>query len=921
MLKGFRAVRPDERRDTWTAFAMLFLFIGSHAVLETARDALFLSKVPATQLPWMYLAIAAVSLGTAQLQSHLSRRMRARMALSLWTFVAAVVTGGFWLGFSFLGSGGLYGLYVWSGVLTTLVLVHFWSLLGDIFSVTQAKRLFGVVGAGSVFGAIVGSGLAGTLARVTDPRHLLLVSATGFAMAALIARVFRDGGSAETPELEEEAPMAASEGLLGGARFVFSNAYARRIVQILLIAAAALTLTDFLFKSVIVEAVPPDALGATLGTIYFGLNLASLVVQLVVVNYVLRRFDLVTALAILPFLLLVGAIGVAAIPIVSALVAALLLKAPDGAFRYSLHRTSTELLFVPLSDAARRKVKAFIDVVGQRGGQAIASIAILTVTALSLPLWASAALLVVLLGGWLVSAFGMRKHYLELFRGRLRHSQLEYLAEFPELDVASLETLVAALDSDNVPEVIAALDVLEREKKSHLIPALILYHPDEDVLIRTMAIFAKAKRMNVLKAIDRLFEHPSPRVRSAAVTTRVIIAPDPKKLSLQLSLEDSAEVRATIVVNLIAMGEIVGVEADDRIEEFASRGSVETRIALAEAITRQSSTRYHSVLVKLSEAPEPEVRMAALRAMADANAEELLPTIVRFIGREKTRPVATKALLSFGDKGFEVVLRALDDVSLRFDLRWQMPGIVAQFEPDKAAEALLRRLGGESDGMVRYRIIRALETLRDQSPDIQLDIEALNEVVDDTIGRAYRYLDRRVILDRGAKERASRATRGHQLLSQLLRDKYTHALERLFRLLGLVHPSEDFRRIARGLSSERRELQASSIELLENVLTGNRRRAVVGLVDDAPDEEKLSSCEPYHHRLKRTYEELLEDLLDSSSGAVTDITAFHVGELGLTELQERLSGLPQTPDIQLAIERMSMIEATSGEEMEASVAH
>ena len=36
----------------------LFALIASHSILETARDALFLAKVPVTRLPWVFLAIA-----------------------------------------------------------------------------------------------------------------------------------------------------------------------------------------------------------------------------------------------------------------------------------------------------------------------------------------------------------------------------------------------------------------------------------------------------------------------------------------------------------------------------------------------------------------------------------------------------------------------------------------------------------------------------------------------------------------------------------------------------------------------------------------------------------------------------------------------------------------------------------------------
>ena len=51
-------VRPDERSDVLAAFLTLLAFMAGHALLETARDALFLASLPARRLPWVYLAAA-----------------------------------------------------------------------------------------------------------------------------------------------------------------------------------------------------------------------------------------------------------------------------------------------------------------------------------------------------------------------------------------------------------------------------------------------------------------------------------------------------------------------------------------------------------------------------------------------------------------------------------------------------------------------------------------------------------------------------------------------------------------------------------------------------------------------------------------------------------------------------------------------
>ena len=77
----------------------------------------------------------------------------------VWTLAAALVTFAFFQLFDAIGRAGSYALYVWSGVLTTLLLVHVWTLVSNIFTVTQDKRLYGFIGAGSVMGAIAEAAL------------------------------------------------------------------------------------------------------------------------------------------------------------------------------------------------------------------------------------------------------------------------------------------------------------------------------------------------------------------------------------------------------------------------------------------------------------------------------------------------------------------------------------------------------------------------------------------------------------------------------------------------------------------------------------------------------------------------------------------------------------------------------------------
>src|SRR5512139_2491993 len=85
-------IRGDELRGTAVAFAFNAMFVGSHAVLETARDALFLAKVPGSRLPIVYVAIAVLSFALARLQRAFGRLERTK-ELCAWIAIAAVGTG------------------------------------------------------------------------------------------------------------------------------------------------------------------------------------------------------------------------------------------------------------------------------------------------------------------------------------------------------------------------------------------------------------------------------------------------------------------------------------------------------------------------------------------------------------------------------------------------------------------------------------------------------------------------------------------------------------------------------------------------------------------------------------------------------------------------------------------------------------
>jgi ATP:ADP antiporter, AAA family len=869
---SFFAMRKGERRDAWAAFLTLFALIASHALLETARDALFLAKVAASRLPWVFLTIALLSVGLVKLNAKATRRLSSRQALSSLTLTAALITLGFFALGDRLGAWWVYALYVWSGLLATLILAHFWALVAERFTITQAKRLYGFIGAGSVLGAIAGSGTASLLARAMRSERLVLAAAVGLAVSGLIPLLFAERPSA--PQSRERSPRLSES-----VAYIAQDPYALRVLGTLFLATVCLTISDFVFKSSIAALVPKSELGAFLGSVYFGINVFSLLCQLGLVAWILKRLSLGAALGVLPALLVLCGLGVA---LSGTLAAVLVLKAVDGSLRYSLHRTGAELSILPFGDDGRQRVKAFVDLVGQRGGQVFASLAILAFSAVNAPTRVAACGLAAIAGLWFACALALRGPYIAVFRARLKAGRTSQVEHFPELDVASLETLLASFESPNDREVLAALDVLERERKTHLVPALLLHHPSEPVVLQVLALLTRSGRKAAVPTVNRITQHPSPKVRAAAFAALAILQPDPEQLRMRLNDEPADEVRATLLVHLLVSGGILTAERERQIEALLESGSNPARVAFAEAVGHSKAPGFDRALIALQRpGMDADVRRASVQAMGSVASAALLPQLVDALGDETTRADAERALLNYGGSALPALTERFRELGTQHHLRWRIPSAMAMCSPEQALSTLVDWLPREPDGGVRFGILLVLERIIRQHPGLSVDRAALGRSISETLTRAYRHLDARLNLQRGGTQEPARKTLGYELLHDLLRDKEGNARGRLFRLLGLLYPTEDFGQIYRSLTLSKQH-RAISIELLESILREPVRSAVLGLIDDCSDELRLARAGRYHRAKPLDYSELLTQLGEGESDALRQVSRYHATELGLS---------------------------------------
>jgi ATP/ADP translocase/HEAT repeat protein len=875
MLRRLLDVRPEERRITAIAFLVLFGILAAHTILETARDALFLARLPPSQLPWMYLAMAAIAVALSQWST---RRLSGSRALATLLAFCAAGTFTFWA-IEAHGPRAVRSLYVWTGLVSTLAAVQFWLVVGEIYTITQAKRLFAVIGLGSLLGAVAGGGLAGVVSSFVNARHLLLLSsvilaATAVGPAMLLRRpdspVERDRRASGAAEADEPT-------LAEGLRLIRRHPYLLRLAGLVLISTLALTLADYVFKSAVSRAVPPERLASFFASFYTVLNGLALACQIFLVSWLMRVLGVNRTLWVLPAFLVFGATSVA---IGGGLVAALLLKGADGVLRPSLNRMGMELLFVPIPDQTRSFAKPLTDVLGQRGGQALASVFILGWLARGRGDTMLALLSAILCVVWIVWTMNLRSHYLEIFRDGLRNGTLKDTVHLPALDMGALELLFSALNSQNDREVLGALDLLDEEGRARLVPALILYHPSRAVVFRALNILAKSGRVDFVPIADRLFDNPDAEIRAAALRARSTVQPD--EAVLRHAAEDpSPLVRATGIVGLVARG-WGSDDARQIMEDLLKSSSVETQMAFAQAIERQPAPAFEDIILRLSTSPDSRVLRHVAHAMGTIKSPAFLPKLLLMLAQRDVRLDARAALLEYGDTALRLLDEALDDRTVPPHIRRHIPRTISGFAADQATLVLQKHLLEETDGLVRFKILRALGRLAADHPEVALDQAVLREATARTINAVVDLIHWRVNLVRGAGEQPQRATPGHSLIVMLLQDKERHAVERVFRLLGLTFRREDLRSIHRGLGNANPKVRAGSRELLENLLAPPLRESVLALVDDVEDERRLAGLRPDLASASIEYEAVLTLLLNAPRRTLHSLATYHAGELGLT---------------------------------------
>jgi AAA family ATP:ADP antiporter len=875
-------LRAGERGPALRAAASLFGLIAGHTILETARDAVFLVKLPVSRLGLVYALLAGLSLVAVRINAAFVQRFGRRNGLVITLMAAAYGTTMIYL--APRTPVMAYVLYLWSALLGTVMVVQFWMLAGHNFTVAQGKRLFGPLAAGGVLGAVAGaSGAAALLMRFHVGALLPAASAVFLATGLLLTAEPSD----QTAPRAGEAPRVVAWGGLGG------DPYLRRLGGLIAVITAAVLVADYLFKSTVVAALPRDELGPFIARYYALLNAVALLVQLGLTGLVVRRLGVIGSLLVLPAFLLAGAAGVVASG--GALVAVLLTRGADGALRHSLNRVAFELTWMPVADGVKSVAKAFADTALGRGVQALVAGVLFALAMFSLDRPLVLAGLILLLSLSAVALIvSMRRPYLDLFRRALQRPSLPGDVGGIELDLDSAEVLIEALSSRDPARAIAAMDLLASQRRARLVPSLILYHDAPAVLIRALEVIATPDRRDWVELAQRLLDHQDEGVRVAAV--RALVGIDQHEAAMARLFDISPAVRAHTAFWLAARDDVAEPHRDPRIRDIlAIEGSKrsQARGALLDATARRGDQRWAELLLEIAEDNDHALNAQLAEAVTQVRDPRFIDLLLSRLGGREGRGQLRRALASYGAPALEALGRAIADPHTSPRLRLHLPRTISQFGSQAAADLLVDILSNDRSGAVRFKALRGVGRMIEGGA-LFVDRGRVMAQARRDLTEVFRLRGLRVGL--GDPRRAPPEAQGSAgLLLELLEDKERLAVERVFRLLQIVHRRDDLRSAHLALSSSERRMRATSAEFLDAltiryVLLGEDHGVVRDLIrilaDDLPEAEQVARAAEAHRAASPPArpEEALAELLRARDPAVASIAARLASDLGIERI-------------------------------------
>lgn len=887
-----------ELRRALPIFAYLFLTMASSVASKAARDALFLDRYRAIDLPYVDIAIAVLVGLAAALYIRLgqSTNLRNLQVGSLIFFASNALCFWLWAAFAAYESGALFVvIYVWVGVFSVLAPSQVWTLANYVMTTREAKRSFGFIGSGAILGWIVG-GLATRTAvsRFGTESMLGFVALSLFICALIVVEIWRQRPGYVGNETPASGTARDRFPLWGSLQLIRDSTYLQAIAALILIAALTTTIAGWQFKAIAKAAVPDtDQLAMFFGTFNMIAGVMSLILQMVLTGRVLRTVGVGPALFIVPTAMLMGSAGVL---VIGTLVAAAALKASDQVLRYSIDKATVELLYLPVPASHTFRVKSFIDTVVYRLGDASGGLVVLLFAAVlgwspvRMSLVGIAFVLV-----WLAIAYVARRQYVENLRESIHQHRVD--SERKAMPVIDRDTtsLITSRLKGTTKEIVYALSLFEltHERKIHPAVRGLLKHEDPEIRQQAIRLLARSGDTTVKDEVEALVRDPDLGVRTEALLYMTEFdSIDPLERIEALGDFEDFSIQAAVVAFLARPGRTQNLEAARLLlsKMVEQRGEAGRRARLeAGRLLSILPDAFDRELRTLLEDNDVEVTLAAIGAVGSLKKRTMTGELIDRLAEPALNEKIITALADFGDRIVGTLRDYLTDHEMRADIRREIPKVLEAIGT-RAAQTVLIESVLDRDVIVRYHTIAALNRLGQAHPERSIDRKLIESVLAAEIMGHYRSYQVLGTLGGAIDDPSNPIQHG-------LNESMEKETERIFRLLKILYPQYDLHSAYVGLQSDDPVVHDNAVEFMDSVLPPEVRSLIIPLFDrDVSVADRIATANRMLGARLGGREDAIEVMALSDDPWLRACAAFAMGEMRLTRFAALLDAWAMDSD-------------------------
>jgi ATP:ADP antiporter, AAA family len=879
-LAGFLArlnLQPGE--GARLGLMMLYAAAAFGGVLTTGfvvSSALFLSRLPASAIPYLFILPAMVIIPSLLVYHRVAARYRFDQVAvgSTILLLALVLVFRTLLATPYGASFAvLIALALFIELASVLVVMQFWVFAGQLFNPREARRRFGLMVLGGTLANVVAGLSLAVVVRIMGPENLLFI-----VTAALMTCIFCASRLGHLQQGNAKgAGIVAVDTAQGGSLSQDIRAI-RRSPLLLSIAGFAMLVAllvnvgiyQFFLALQLSYAGREEAMVVFLGRFEFFAGLAALFVQGYLASKVLRRYGIFVALLFFPLGVAVAAL--LGLMTGGALLAMALIRAADPVFSRTINNAALNILYLPVPAKLRGQAKSLFEALYALS-YGLAGVIFLVMQ--RVPQWTYVHWGIPLIGLaalWLVLLLNVRRHYLHALAENVKKRQLDLSAVTMDVtDEATARILAQALTHPDELQVLHALKLIENAPKGDWgrFVSPLLEHPSPQVRLQALDCLTSLQPQPAdAWRIAKLLEAPEEEVRAAALQAYGARAGEVELAELKRFLADpSPRVRGAAIAALMAHG---GSE-----DAHAAAKALDAMLASRDPATRQEgiralglvgNRRHGAMLLPLLDDPTLEVQRSAVHASGRLRSPELLPYLIGKLEHPVLASAASEAVAAYGMKALPVLAEILQDLNGSRQGRIWAVKTLGRLGGHEAAETLLAQLRDPA-GAVRLAICQSLAQLN-TTPLISLEVK---EALLDELHAAY---ELRVL---GLELRST------ALLEEALRARFDEALERIFLLLALRYPDGDLKRAHAALKSDDAGMRAMAVELLDNVLERDLKALILPLLE-APAEHVLALAQSRFTIASKPLEARVQELAVSSDSWVRACAIYELGALGRLDL-------------------------------------